>query len=351
MNGYSGYIIFALPILFVALTITCVTVVTINHYRRRNDPQPQVLPPGLRNPLSRRKNEGLTKEQLDEMFPAKPFGVAIKEMIQMGVNHYNKIHDIGLGHKHSESADSIIKPDPSAATVPNTDAPSAQDSATISPSSVPLLNLPQQPEQVLSLRSKSLRSLRKNTPSLPRLFTMPTAQEPAPPQAPLESAATDIYMSELRPTASQSPEELEQTLWKKDCAICQGPIADDDYLDLEHGDRETIMVRLLPCGHVFHDMCISKWMLKKATCPMCARCYKPVEVQEGEEVVPLPHVEEVQQADAEEAQVVQAEEQQQQQQQSNSHSESIIHQDNHQEDGQTEGVFLSPHSQDPSTMV
>lgn len=84
---------------------------------------------------------------------------------------------------------------------------------------------------------------------------------------------------------------------------------------------------------------------------MCARCYKPVEVQEGEEVVPLPHVEEVQQADAEEAQVVQAEEQQQQQQQSNSHSESIIHQDNHQEDGQTEGVFLSPHSQDPSTMV
>ena len=42
-----------------------------------------------------------------------------------------------------------------------------------------------------------------------------------------------------------------------ECVICL------DYLD--KGDD----IRVLKCGHVFHDGCIEEWFMKEVTCPIC----------------------------------------------------------------------------------
>lgn len=48
------------------------------------------------------------------------------------------------------------------------------------------------------------------------------------------------------------------------CAICLQTL------------QEGGMVRHLPCGHIFHSNCITKWFLKKHdTCPVCRICYVP----------------------------------------------------------------------------
>lgn len=89
----------------------------------------------------------------------------------------------------------------------------------------------------------------------------------------------------------QLAKELEQSIYDRDCAICQSSISLQDEDDFEnennnesnrghqsqgHNEKDTsqqrkknIMVRLLTCGHIFHDQCITIWLLKKPTCPMC----------------------------------------------------------------------------------
>lgn len=44
------------------------------------------------------------------------------------------------------------------------------------------------------------------------------------------------------------------------CIICQGDLQGDD------------LVRMLSCHHIFHDACVSPWILEKnGTCPLCKR--------------------------------------------------------------------------------
>ena len=43
---------------------------------------------------------------------------------------------------------------------------------------------------------------------------------------------------------------------EEECAICQD--------EFSGGQR----VAVLPCRHAFHEACIHKWLLRRATCPM-----------------------------------------------------------------------------------
>lgn len=48
-----------------------------------------------------------------------------------------------------------------------------------------------------------------------------------------------------------------------DCSICL------DDLVLEDGDHEKIYLFKSPCGHVFHDECMTNWLRNNDSCPLC----------------------------------------------------------------------------------
>jgi len=51
----------------------------------------------------------------------------------------------------------------------------------------------------------------------------------------------------------------EQVDAELSCAVCLS--------DLQLGE----MLRPLPCGHVFHQSCIDKWLQRNGICPLCMR--------------------------------------------------------------------------------
>ncbi|CAE7662098.1 plr-1 [Symbiodinium pilosum] len=53
-------------------------------------------------------------------------------------------------------------------------------------------------------------------------------------------------------TLAASPEEATQ-----DCAICFQPM------------EESCELQKLSCGHRFHHACISEWLIRKSSCPLC----------------------------------------------------------------------------------
>ncbi len=61
---------------------------------------------------------------------------------------------------------------------------------------------------------------------------------------------------ERLPTMKISKRDFEDEP-KKECCIC--------FLDFEVSDE----VCRLPCGHIFHEECVSEWLRKKCTCPEC----------------------------------------------------------------------------------
>jgi hypothetical protein len=51
----------------------------------------------------------------------------------------------------------------------------------------------------------------------------------------------------------------------EDCAICLEAL---NHVDNENGnDNETL--HRLPCSHLFHSHCISKWFHRNLSCPTC----------------------------------------------------------------------------------
>ncbi|KAJ4701175.1 RING/U-box superfamily protein [Melia azedarach] len=49
------------------------------------------------------------------------------------------------------------------------------------------------------------------------------------------------------------------------CAVCL-----EDLQDLEEEEEERKLT-MMPCSHIFHRSCISRWLEEKISCPMCRR--------------------------------------------------------------------------------
>jgi uncharacterized membrane protein YeaQ/YmgE (transglycosylase-associated protein family) len=75
--------------------------------------------------------------------------------------------------------------------------------------------------------------------------------------APYENEATLDESAPLRCKAQPAPPGSVQAQ-DNFCAVCQETFA------------ETMLHRVLPCGHAFHASCVDPWILNRsATCPMC----------------------------------------------------------------------------------
>jgi len=61
---------------------------------------------------------------------------------------------------------------------------------------------------------------------------------------------------EYKPTLEKSIIN-EDKLLDKECVVCLEPYEKEDEISK------------LPCNHIFHYKCISKWVLTNQTCPLC----------------------------------------------------------------------------------
>lgn len=98
-----------------------------------------------------------------------------------------------------------------------------------------------------------------------------------------EAAELGSGLAELAMTAEEIGDRLPVSLFEvssssscscsHSCSCCD----DDDLSECVvclrkfHGGDE---IRSLPCGHVFHKLCVDKWILdyEKMTCPLCRVC-------------------------------------------------------------------------------
>lgn len=225
---------FGVPLIFVAIiALSVVYVLVFRAARNRNLLNPRGGVAELRN-LGLRRRRGLTQEKLDEMFPAKPLYIAIQEMMEMGV----------LKDDHLEATST-------ANTAADKDVSKTMVS-TVTESEVFVEDVP----------VKGAEDIENELPE----------------HSDIADQRNHIQMIE----------ESEDSIYKKDCVICQGPIAGDENSGVK---KEDVMVRLLSCGHLFHDECISLWLTQKAVCPICSKPF--IEQPSSAEPVPEEPVEPV----------------------------------------------------------
>ena len=79
---------------------------------------------------------------------------------------------------------------------------------------------------------------------------------PVAPRAPPPPAATRVIVYSTFPECGTDNERCE-------CAICL--------------NTHTGAWVVLPCGHIFHEPCISEWFRRKMQCPICKRTFEPMD--------------------------------------------------------------------------
>lgn len=87
----------------------------------------------------------------------------------------------------------------------------------------------------------------------------------------LEMEFSRIFGDEEVPGASQafmqSLPDATNDLKDDKCAICLSTMHIIRSHDDEDGNKKK--VKLLPCGHAFHEDCITPWITRVSSCPLC----------------------------------------------------------------------------------
>lgn len=60
-----------------------------------------------------------------------------------------------------------------------------------------------------------------------------------------------------------------------DCVVCLEPLAHDSMFVT--GPYQPV-ARVMPCEHVVHNECITKWIDRANTCPLCRTVFNEVHV-------------------------------------------------------------------------
>lgn len=83
----------------------------------------------------------------------------------------------------------------------------------------------------------------------------------------LQRAVTSVRWS-ANPSGSGGGNEMDMETGhgSKECVICMNPVPLKP-----HSAR-----MLTPCGHFFHEACLTRWMEVKMDCPTCRRPLPPV---------------------------------------------------------------------------
>ena len=73
------------------------------------------------------------------------------------------------------------------------------------------------------------------------------------------------------------PAAIQFGSFERDCAVCQ-----ESYV---HKD----IVMKLPCRHLYHAECLSSWLIKNNTCPLCRHKLPSAAAVDGDHALPATH--------------------------------------------------------------
>eukprot|EP00803_Ostreobium_quekettii_P007787 evm.model.scf_24.8 EVM.evm.TU.scf_24.8 scf_24:192052-209492(+) len=87
-----------------------------------------------------------------------------------------------------------------------------------------------------------------------------------------EPGQNQVIMAVLRrPTPGHVVNNLEELVYNPKSMGKNGATCTICITDFEKGDK----LRKLPCGHLFHEVCITRWLSQAVDCPMCRKSLVP----------------------------------------------------------------------------
>jgi len=118
-------------------------------------------------------------------------------------------------------------------------------------------------EKDVDVEAQAIPSEENATPSSPTPAPLSSSPQPSPNSSPQGSPRT----SQPSPISSPSRLSLPSTLYGEECNVCLA--------HFQVGDRVATSKDSAQCSHIFHEECISRWLLVRDGCPICRRSYFP----------------------------------------------------------------------------